>query len=156
MKPADVKHSFNFTFEKTSEEIKTKCQEKALSLTAKIEDRQARVAALRAEHGIDDKALIQLLTEARKHSQDRTTFSYVSNSPVQNGPAQQERTIGAGVVNFLLTESDFIESEKESIKRLQMIIRNLRPLVRNAAENGAEYPEDRHSLTYSELEFLGF
>lgn len=156
MHPRGTSHLFSFTIEKTASEIKEKAGLKILAISKKIEERQGRVARLREEYQIDDGALVQLLTAARRQAgADR--FSYTtSNSAVAGGTNQmEEKTIGAGVVNNLLTESDFIESEKADVRKLNLVIRNLRPLPR-FAQNGMPYAEDSFALSDEELEFLGF
>lgn len=156
-------------FEKTAKEIVDKARAKVTALRGKIAERAERIKKLRAEYEIDDAALIELLTQARKAAQrreDRATFSY-SNSTVgasggDKGP--QERTIGAGAVNFLLTESDFLEAEKEQVKRLELIAGNLRDLpdrTLHAMPPGGggstdTRPAATFQLTFEELEYLGF
>jgi len=154
MMPDDVGHMFNFRFEKTAQEIKGKAAPKIAALEAKIIERAGRIAKMREEHGIDDAAYVQLLTAARKQTQQ--TYRYMSsNSPVGDKGKMEERTIGAGVVNFLMTESDFIESEKDSVKRLKAIVANLRPLSR-ITSTGTKYEEDSFVLSFAEMEYLGF
>ena len=160
MASPNIDHMLNFTIEKTSKEINEKANDKIKALNAKIEERQARVADLRKEHGIDDAALIQLLTAAR-HAQKRQdaqmSYNYTSNA-VGGGKKGmgEEKTIGAGVVNPLLTESDHIEAERESVERLDLISRNLKPIARFGTDTGASIPPADFALNYEELEFLGF
>lgn len=154
MNPQDVDHMFNFRFEKTAEEIKTKAESKIIGLEAKIEERAGRIAKMCEEHAIDDAAMVQLLKAARKQTQQSYRYTSMSNSPV--GPKKmEERTVGAGVVNFLLTESDHVESEKDAVKKLRAIVANLRPLPRITA-SGAKHEENSFALSYSEMEYLGF
>ena len=156
MQPRNIEHLFqNFTYQKPAAEIIVKANEKIISVKAKIEDRAKRVAALRAEYGIDDAALVQLLTAARKNSQAHV-YSYTTSATGGGEGRMEEKAIGAGVVNNLLTENDFIESEKDQVTRLEMIARNLKPIPRYAEGNGAVIPPEDFSLTYEELKFLGF
>jgi hypothetical protein len=145
---------FNFVFEKTSDEVKEKAGSKIKALTAKNAERQQRIAKLREEHGIDDSALIQLLQAARQQER-ANSYSYTSNAIVGGQNKMEEKTIGAGVVNHLLTENDFIETDKATIKKLDTLVRNLRPLPR-ITSNGNNYKADSYQLSYDELEFLGF
>ena len=150
----------HLSFQKSASEIVERATAKAAKTRAKIEERQARVADLRKEHGIDDAALIQLLTAAR-HAQKRQdaqmSYNYTSNA-VGGGKKGmgEEKTIGAGVVNHLLTESDHIEAERESVERLDLISRNLKPIARFGTDTGASIPPADFALNYEELEFLGF
>lgn len=155
MRPHGTGHMFSFSYEKTTAEIKAKATEKIASLQKKIEERQVRISRLREEYSIDDAALVQLLTAARRQA-GAERFTYSSNSRADDGTNRmEEKTIGAGVVNNLLTESDFVEQEKADVKKLNTIVRNLRPLPR-ITQNGNNYSEDSFSLSYEELEFLGF
>jgi len=153
MMPNETDRMFSFKFEKNASEIAEKAKAKTLALKAKIEERQRRIAELREAHGIDDAALVDLLTQARRNDR-AVTFQYTSNAPA-NKKGPEERTIGAGVVNNLLTENDFIEADKASVKRLEILGRNLRPLSR-ITSNGTRYEENGFPLSYEELEFLGF
>jgi len=158
MRPTDISHMFgSLTFMKTATEIVVAAKAKIELISAKIEERQKRLADLRREYNIDDAALIQLLTAARKQQQSsQYTNQYIFNT---TQPDQQsgmvERAIGAGVVNNLLTENDFIEAEREEVKKLKMIARNLKDIPRYA-ENGMELPPAGFMLCSEELQYLGF
>lgn len=144
---------FNFRYEKTAAEIKTAAGKKIIALNEKIAERERRIATLREEYGIDDSVLAQLLVQARRQAAAQV-FTYTSNSVV-GGSCMEEKTIGAGVVNNLLTESDFVEAEKSAVTRLELIIRNLRPLQR-ITQSGGSYAEDAFILSYDELMYMGF
>jgi restriction endonuclease Mrr len=150
MQHSGITDKFRFTFEKTSDEIKKAAVAKIAALAEKNKEREERVAGLRKEYGIDDAALAQILQSARQQEQHARSFTYASGNPGTNSGRMEERTIGAGVVNHLLTENDFIQGDKANIKRLEMIVRNLRPLVRQG------HTVDAYALSYDELEFLGF
>ncbi len=161
MKSIETGSTLRFSYQKTSAEIKTKIESKIIELDDKIKERENRIAALRKEYEIDDSDLVQLLTAARRASQKQEsamTFSYTrSNIAVQSGGTlSQERTIGAGVVNNLLTENDFIESERDAVKNLLLILRNLQPLVHYNESTGGAYTIDMFQLGKDELEYLGF
>lgn len=137
------------SIEKTSTEIRDAVAHKAHELQRKIAEREKRVAQLREEYGIDDKALIQLLTAAR--TQSRQAYAYTTSAA--SGGSMEERTIGAGVVNNLLTESDFVEQEKLTVERLQLIERNIRPIPART-QDGVLYECDSFTVSYADLEFL--
>lgn len=154
-----ISHMFgSFTFKKSADEIIDKATAKTAALKSKIEERKRRVADLRAEYGIDDAALVQLLQAARRQN-NAMRYSYSSsmanNAGIDGAAQTEERTIGAGVVNNLMTENDFISAEGEQIDRLAFIIRNLKPIPRYA-DNGAEIPPDGFELSYEEMHYLGF
>jgi hypothetical protein len=149
---------FNFTYEKSSAEIIDKASSKVDVLAAKVEERGHRVAKLRDEYGIDDKAMAQLYQQRfemeREHRQ-ASHYNYSTAAIVNGEKRMEEKTVGAGVVNDLFTENDFIKAEQDSIERLNTIVRNLRGLPR-VTQNGNVYKSDSYALNYEELEFLGF
>lgn len=157
MHAQNLDHMFgHLSFKKTATEIVGAATAKVATVKAKIEERQKRINDLRKEYGIDDAALVQLLTAARKQSQSmQFTYSSVSNAQVGGGK-MEEKTIGAGVVNNLLTENDFIEGERDQVKALERIIRNLKPIPQYATGNGLALPDAGFTLSTDELDYLGF
>lgn len=148
----------NFTYEKPSAEIIAKAQAKIAALLAKVEERQARVTKIREEYEVTDQALVEILTQARGAQRDKMSFTY-NSSPSAQGGLREERSIGAGVVNNLLTENDYIESERKQAKRLGLIVRNLQDRpdeTLHVIAAGVERPLRGHCLTEEELEYLGF
>lgn len=157
MLPQNIVHMLNFTYEKSSEEIVRACTKKIEALLAKVREREERIANLRKEYGINDAALIQLLTQARKQQGNNAgmTYSFSNGIPSprdRDGGKMTEETItiGAGVVNNLLTENDFIESEKSQADKLAIIVRNLKDLPNDNGDKRG------HRLSYDELVYLGF
>ncbi len=156
----------SFTYEKSSAEIKEKAKAKIAALEAKVKEREARVARIRAEYEITDQALVDILTQARGAQRDNNRMSYSYKTSLGNGvttaqtaQGPEERTIGAGTINNMLTENDFIESERKQVKRLELIVRNLKDLpdanVR-VVSPGETRPLRGPSLREDELEYLGF
>ncbi len=149
----------SFTYEKSSVEIKEKAKVKIATLEDKIKEREARVTRIRTEYEITDQALVDIMTQARSAQQrDKMSFSYkTTHNATAQGP--EERTIGAGTINNLLTENDFIEAERKQVKRLQLIVRNLKDLpdqnVR-VVTPGETRPLRGPTLREDELEYLGF
>lgn len=159
MQAINIIHMFGgLSFEKTATEIASKMKEKVGKLRAKVEERQKRIADLRKAHDIDDSDLIQLLQQARKQANSSASqYSYSKSANMGGGKTvMEERSIGAGVVNHLLTESDYIDSEKDQADRLELMASNLRPIPRFATGNGASIPPEDFALTYDELKYLGF
>lgn len=157
MNAPTISHMFRgFEFQKTATEIVGAATQKVAVVKAKIEERQKRISDLRREYGIDDAALVQLLTAARKQAQAMQFTYSTSNAQVGGGGKMEEKTIGAGVVNNLLTENDFIEAERDQVKTLERIIRNLKPIPQYATGNGLVLPEAGFSLATDEMDYLGF
>lgn len=146
---------FNFTYEKTSAEIITKAQGKRLSLLSKVEERKDRIKRLRAEYGITDEVLIDLLQQARANARS-AVMQYTSNAKVSKGPGMSEESVvvPAGVVNNLMTEQDFITSETTQATDLELIVRNLTDLPDE--RRGLEGKLRGHRLNKEELVYLGF
>lgn len=144
----------NFSFQKSSGEILAKAAAKVESLTLKIAEREARIVRLRKEFEITDQDMIKLLSQA---AQDALSNARVTTTMSYNIGTQDEvRVVAAGVVQNLLTERQLIEQEKDSVEKLQMISRNLRPLVAYASQTGERYEVDSFNLSETDLEFLGF
>lgn len=147
-----VLHSLSFS--KSSAEIKDKATAKILLLVAKITEREGRVARLRNEFEISDADLIKLLSQA---ASDATSNVRVATTMSYNiGSNDNVRVVAAGVVQNLLTEQQLIEQERDLVVKLQMVIRNLRPVVHYAQDTGARYEVDAFPLSESDLDFLGF
>ncbi len=159
MRADNMEHAFRFHYVKSSADIKAKMQDKITALKTKITEREKRIQDARAEYGITDDVLIKLYEQARKQAKSEDQglgkMSYSVSNVIRktDGNMTEELfTIGAGVVNMLLTEGDFLESERSSIKRLELIIRNLQDLP----SHHAPYAIEGHELTEAELSWLGF
>ncbi len=161
MQPRETSHMFNFKYEKTAAEILPAIARKTEEIVGKIHEREERIAALREEYGIDDQALVNLLTQARRNDR-ATSYAYTANSyrggdnQVSAKEVMGERTIGAGVVNHLLTENDFVEADKATLERFRVISANLRPLTYYSSTTGEKYSVDSFPLDGEELKYLGF
>lgn len=153
MQVQSIDRMFNFTFEKTAEEITAAATKKALAIRDKIEERGVRIKKMREEHKITDAVLIDIQQQMRANERN---MAAVYNSTVQSNDGVGEMTVsvGAGVINFILTEADFISGEKTQVEHLDLMVRNLRDVTRRTA-NGTTYVE-LFKLTYDELKFLGF
>jgi len=150
-----IDNLFNsITFEKTAEEIRTAAREKAHRIDLKIEERKQRIRRTRDEHKITDAVLNDIMNQMRAQAQNAAIAQYSSSVRSDDGGGDQTVTVGAGVVNFLLTEQDFISGEKAQVERLELLVRNIKNVHRRTA-SGSEYVE-LFRLTYEELKFLGF
>lgn len=152
MKPQSINGILNFAYEKTTLEIKFKIEEKLKLLRRKVEEREERVARVRAEYKVTDEQIIDMLARAR--SQAQNIISNISYTITSDDGAETV-TVGAGVINALLTERDFIESEHAQITKLELIDRNLRDRV-YYSDDGVKHERVYHTLTQAELDYLGF
>lgn len=156
MRAQGIENMFNFTFQKTSSEIVTSVNAKVVKIKAKIEERIVRIQKMREEHGITDVVYADILQQVRNQAQKAEAAMYNSTVKMGNGEGQEVTvTVGAGVINFLMTEQDFIVVEREQITKLELIARNLRPVNTSIASIGI-VPSDSHVLTFAELTYLGF
>lgn len=154
MQPQRHDHMFNFQYVKSSKQITDKMTAKIATITKKIEERKGRIKDLRAEYKITDAVLIDLLEQAReaqRKNDNRMSYS-LSNTPAKGGGGLTENTItiGAGVVNHLLTESDMVRSEEAEVTRLELVVRNLEDLENDQGKKVG------HHLREEELKYLGF
>jgi hypothetical protein len=152
MRVQDIGNMLNFTYVKTTKEITDACHKKIAVLGNKIQERKGRLSAMREEYKITDAILIELLQQARKAQNDaRQTYQTSNMVKGSDGKFTEETfTVGAGVVNMLLTETDFIEGEKKQAEKLTLIVGNLRDVP---DENGFFRG---HHLSEDALRYLGF
>jgi hypothetical protein len=150
-----IDNMFNFTFEKSADEVIAAAKKKVVDVRNKIEERGVRIQKMRAEHKVTDAVLIDIQNQMR--AQDKRgveRMSYTSNAQTSAGGVQEEVTIGAGVINFLITEQDHMDGEKAQVERPETIIRNLRDVTAYTA-NGTSYV-NKFKVGYEELKYLGF
>jgi hypothetical protein len=153
----EIDHMLNFIYEKTSSEIIEKAKAKRVAVLAKIEERKDRIRRTRAEFGITDEVLIDLLQQARADSRN-VRSTYMSKSKRANAgladEATEEVVVPAGVVNNLMTEQDLISGEIDQVAKLDLVIRNL--VDRPDERRGQEGKVCGHRLSNDELVYLGF
>jgi hypothetical protein len=154
MLPQRIENMFHFRYLKSSEEIITKMKTKVLALRNKIEDRKVRIKNLRTEYKITDAVYANLLEQARdaQKRNEAAKMSYVvkNDTPTRGMQEGEDLIIGAGVVNHLLTEQDFVKNEEAQADRLELICRNLRDTKNERGDIVG------HELGEAELTYLGF
>lgn len=128
-------------YKKEGREVREKLYAKIAELQTKIEERKARIAKARDEHGIDDTALVVLLQRyiARQRAGSVGTLSY------RNDKTGREAEVEAGVVAQLQTEQAALDNEAEQVAKLQRVARNI---PRDASVTVA--------LSYDDLVYLGY
>lgn len=156
--PSAVRMFNQFVYQKPMVEVRNKMREKVDFLRSKIEERQGRIVKLRTEYDISDQDLIQLLQEAMKREVSNMPIAASTSYtlPSQGSDTSDVRMIAAGVVQNLMTENRLADEEKESVEKLEQIIRNLKPVQYHAEGNGSPYTVDYVTLSSKELDFLGF
>lgn len=148
-----IDNMFNFTYEKTAHEIDSAAAKKVYNIKLKIEERQARLRKTREEYKVTDAVLNDIMNQMRA-ANNAMVANYSSTVRSGDGGGDQTVVVGAGVVSFLLAEQDFIVGEKAQVERLEMMVRNIKPVIRRTY-GGTEYVE-LFKLSYEELKFLGF
>lgn len=145
---SDLFHSVSY--QKTMLEIREKAEQKVTALRAKIDERHARIERIRKEAGIDDALELEI---------GRTYAMALTSNHLRSAPTAMrtgsDRVIGVGTIEALSAERTAIHSEEEAIKRLEMMLRNLRPLA-HVSQQGTITMIDWVNVTPKELEFLGF
>lgn len=154
MQAQRIDNMFNFTYEKSAEEIVTAATKKAKDIRSKIEDRGIRIQKMKAEYKVTAAVWSDIQTQLRANSKHNERMSYTSNAQTSGGSVQEEVTIGAGTINFLLTEQDYIDAETSQVNKLDTLTRNLQD-IRKYAPDGKPYAE-KFKLSYDELTYLGF
>lgn len=144
----------------TSPEIRAKMQEKVVSIRAKIEQRLGRITRIIADNGITPEALsdlvIQYNQDQKRGGGGKMSYS-VSAANAPAGSRAPETLIPAGVVANLVTEKELVASETAEVKRLDLILRNLKDSTPYVNETtGATYQRTAiHTLSDSDMEYLG-
>jgi len=152
MRVQNVSQMFNFTYEKSSKDIVEAAKKKVTKIRAKIEERETRIKKVRAEFSITDAVWADILQQTRKQANNNNAMYTYSNAQatVAGHVTEDTVTIGAGTVNNLISEYDFIDGEKSQARKLELVIRNLQDLPDGHGNVRG------HKLDNEELEFLGF
>jgi len=152
----DISRQFNFTYEKTADEVRSKAKDKLITIKAKIEERRARIRDIRAQYGITDAVLNDILLQFNAAQRTGAMVQNYSSNVRSSGSNSQGETVtvGAGTINFLFAEQEHIDGEHEQVERLELMVRNINDVTRYTS-NGSTYVE-KFKLSYEELKFLGF
>jgi len=130
-------------FTKPGAQIAKQAKAKSAAVSAKIKEREARIAKIMREYKISERALSEA-TRLMQAGQMSASNSY--NIPVPGRPGKGTKypsSVPAGVLTNITTERDLIVDETAQVERLDLLARN----VASAAE---------HKLTFDELDYLGF
>lgn len=152
MQAERIDHMLRFTYEKSSDAIKEKAKLKITALKLKIEERQKRVQKIRSEYQVTAEVWSNILEQMHNKANANVQSYSVSNNMKApgNGKMSEEIVVPAGVVNNILTENNYINSENDQVTKLELIVRNLWDL------KGEDGRERGHTLNENELTYLGF
>lgn len=144
----------------TSAQLKPAMDQKIVAVTAKIKERQGRVARLKEEFRITDAAFAGIVIQYMKDQQEgRSRMSYSNSLPAASASSPQETVeVPAGTIANLITETGLIESEGSEIERMALIVKNLVDFEPATHANTGERVQRFvvHTLTDDELRYLGF
>src|SRR5262249_40200550 len=125
-------------FFKPGLEIAGKARAKVAVVAAKIAEREKGMAEVCAENSLSPSDLFALGRAGAEHAGTASYRNYGGSAymaPVRDLPA--------GLVSSLVTESEQIESERQQLRTLELLARNI--------DQGSA-----HEISFAELEYLGF
>ena len=114
----------NLEFHKKGSEISLQALKKIKYLKGKIKERQGRVEKICKQHGL-------------------TAADFFGNVDEFIGSTSNSYQIQAGEQSQLRTESTLIQQEKQELKNIELLARNIDR-------------KKKHKLTFAELEYLEF
>jgi len=137
---------------KTTEQVRDAMSRKVKELKVRIADRETRTMRIRDEYSIDAERLAVLVMRYRESTRNQTV------SYDRQGGDRDEVLVPAGVIANLVRERDMIDSEREQIRKLELILRNLADEELYHVPETGEVRTRRaiHELEDDELEYLGF
>ena len=138
---------------KTTAEVREAMLRKVRLLTTLIAEREERVKTICRDNQIEQAYLVDLILQYQKS--DRKPF--VSYAPQQQG-IPSEVVVPAGVVASIVREKEMYESERGQLKRIELILRNIRDeeLYHDHKTGEVKTRLCLHSLSDDDLEYLGF
>jgi uncharacterized coiled-coil protein SlyX len=133
---------------KTSPEIREAMQNKVVQLRDKITHREERIIKIREEYSIDAERLATLVMR----------FKESSKSNMQSYEHQDGPIVPAGVIANLIQERSMIDTERDQIRKLELVLRNLQDEELYTHPRTGEIGKRLavHRLDDEELEYLGF
>ncbi len=155
--------------EKTTPQVREKMNAKVGFLIGKIEEREMRIVKTLKDNDISREQYLELQAEYLRDQAkgiQRQAYSNYSNAPAggsRNGGEKDkgelsERVITAGVLASLQAEAANISSERDEVKKMKLILRNLTDNVFGKDPRDGQVIEIQatHTLSDDELEYLAF
>ncbi len=136
---------------KTTAEIRAAMEAKQEQIARLSNERKHRVERLCEEYNITPTRLADLILQYHNDSDD----DFVSYQNQGDGTGQ---LIPSGVIANIVREKEMIESERGQARKLELVLRNIREdeMYFNPRTGEANKRPCIHTLTDSELEYLGF
>lgn len=145
----------------TSPQVREAMTRKGEAVRAKIEERRGRIEKITRENEITPEALSDLIvqyTQDQRRGSSSHKMSYSIPNSGSSGLQPKETVVPAGVIANLVTEKELISSETAEVKRLDLILRNLKdtePFV-DATTGELRQHALVHRLDDTDIEYLGF
>jgi len=158
----DVERMFSgVTYNKfTSGQLRTAMAKKIEAVLTKVKEREGRINKLMAENNITSEMATDMVLQYMKDQQEGRQRMMYSNSVRSQTPdaPPKEINIPAGVIANLITEKSLIEIEQEEVKRMVIILRNLKDEEYYFEPRTGERHsrECIHTLSDNDMEYLGF
>lgn len=143
-----------------SPRLRAAMQDKVLRIKAKIEERQARLARLAQDNNLAPAQVSDVLAQYHQDKSRggaRQFYTIPVGGEGGGAEAVSEAFVPAGVVSNIVTEKDLIAQETNEIRKLELIVRNLRDNehAENPTTGEIILREAVHTLTDDEMEYLG-
>ncbi len=136
---------------KTTPQLRAAMEKKLVELTGLIADRETRVQRLRDEYEIGAEQLAQLVIKFQNDDSGFVSYN-------QQGDGRREKLVPAGVIANIIREREMVDSERNQIRKLNLILRNIKDeeFYTNPRTGEIGTRQSLHKLTDAELEYLGF
>ncbi|HAA57325.1 MAG TPA: hypothetical protein DCE42_21345 [Myxococcales bacterium] len=132
---------------KTSAEVREAMTTKVNDLQGNISNREERILKIREEYSIDAERLATLVMRFKENKSNMQSYEH------QDGPI-----VPAGVIANIIQERSMIDSERKQIRKLELVLRNLRDeeFYKHPRTGELCTRQALHYLDDDELEYLGF
>lgn len=144
----------------TSCELRAAMMKKTGDVLMKVKEREGRITKLMSENSITSEMATDMVLQYMRDQQEGRQRVMYSNSVRRDTPdtTPKEVNIPAGVISNLVTEKNLIENETMEVKRMTLILRNLKDEEYYFEPRTGERHsrECIHTLTDTEIEYLGF
>lgn len=149
-RPSELFESVRYNT-KTTPELREAMQKKVKELTARIQDREARMKRIRDEYQIDAERLANLVMQFKNKGSEFVSYQ-------SQGGASRDTVVPAGVIANIIREREMIDSERGQIRKLELVLRNIpdTELYNDPKTGEVKSRQPLHQLTDDELEYLGF
>lgn len=139
---------------KSSEELRQAMTKKISEVKALTAVRLERLEKLRTDYELDGERLANLIMRF----QNKNSRSGMVNFNIQGQEEGDERLIPAGVIANIVRENEMVDNERDQVRKLELVLRNLRDTEPYLEPMTGELRMRPcvHELTDAELVYLNF